>query len=106
MPWHFLVFNFNPEIVEKFSRILIHSIIDTLFFKVKVESSTYCKIQYSLVPIFMPEIILFFFISQANISIAKTNKRAETGQPCLMPLFIKTSCEIHPLFLTQNKGLL
>ena len=69
-----------------------------MLFKVKVESSAYYKIKYSLAPISILETILFFFTSQANISIAKTNQKAETGQPCLMHLFINTSCEIHPLF--------
>ena len=63
MPWHILVFNFNLEIVEKLSNILIHSVIDTLLFVVKVESSAYCKIQYSLISILFLKSSYFFYFT-------------------------------------------
>ena len=53
---------------------------------------------------FIPCISGFPLTLSANVSATSKNKRAEMGQPCLMPRLILKKGEEWPLFVTQMVG--
>ena len=100
------LFTHNPEHFANISIISRARDRECRSLRNKVVSSTYWLIFYDTPPIVIPSILGFFLIACARVSTTKMKSRAESGQPCLIPLVGLKNWLLCPLLLTHVSMLL
>ena len=96
----FLLLSLRPETSPKSSSVLRAAESDACEpFNFKVVSSTYWLILISSWPTYIPLTFLFLLRALAKISIERTKRHGDKGQPCLTPLSILKKLLVQPLFL-------